>query len=450
MTRSGRRRVAVGVLVVLAAFAMVLALVVGYVRRAAVDSDQFANRATVALRDDSVRSLIAEQVTDQLVLRKASDLIAARPLIESVVSSVVGGRAFTGAFRAGVRDVHRAVFDGDQDTVTIALSDVGTMVAAALEVVQPSLARRMETTRRVEVVRRDVGNVSASVARVADRIRLLAALLFVVAIACAAAAMWLSADRRRTVVQLGIAVAVGGLLVIVAWDVGRAVAVGQVDGADARDAVGAVRDAFLGDLHTAGWIVAGSGAVVAAAAASLIRPIELGAPLRRAAGWITAEPARPVLRVVRGVALVAVGFVCLLARDAVLRVLVSVAGLYLIFAGVTAILWLVYQPRPERVEAGPERAAVAPSPRRRRLIAPAVAVVLIAAVVAAFIGSGGTTTAAPAAGPCNGHAALCDRSLPQVALAATHNSMSVPLPGWFSSEQDARSPSSCASASAGC
>jgi hypothetical protein len=90
-----------------------------------VDSDQFANRATVALRDDSVRSLIAEQVTDQLVLSKAIDLIAARPLIESIVSGVVGDRAFTGAFRAGVRDVHRAVFDRDQHTLTLTLADVG-------------------------------------------------------------------------------------------------------------------------------------------------------------------------------------------------------------------------------------------------------------------------------------------------------------------------------------
>ena len=75
---SAGRRIAVWSLVVLAVVATVLALLVGYVRRAAVDSDQFANRATVALRDPSVRSLVAEQVTDQLVLKQASDLIAAR------------------------------------------------------------------------------------------------------------------------------------------------------------------------------------------------------------------------------------------------------------------------------------------------------------------------------------------------------------------------------------
>src|SRR3954469_21998490 len=93
-------RAAVTTLVVVASAAILLAVVVGYVRRAAVDSDQFANRATVALRDDSVRSLVATQVTDELVLARQSDLIAARPIIQSVVASAVGGRAFTGAFRA--------------------------------------------------------------------------------------------------------------------------------------------------------------------------------------------------------------------------------------------------------------------------------------------------------------------------------------------------------------
>jgi len=433
---STRRRAAVGALVVLACLAIVLALLAGYVRRAGVDSDQFANRATVALRDESVRSLIAARVTDQLVLNKASDLLAARPLVESVVSSVVGGRAFTAAFRSGVRDVHRAVFDRDQQTLTLTLADVGTIVAAALEAVRPSVARRLETTRRVEVVRRDIGSVSATAARAADTIRLLAPLLLLVALLCAAGALWLSSDRRRTVVQLGVGAAAGGLLLIVAWDVGRALAVGHVDGPDARAAVGAVSDAFLRDLHTAAWILAGSGAVIAAAAASLIRPIELNTPLRRAAGWIGREPARPALRALRGGALVAVGLSLLLAHDAVLQALFTAAGLYLIFAGVSAILWLVYQPRPARGEPEPRGERVSAPARRRRLVAPLLATVLIAGAIVAFVGSGGTTTPAPAAGPCNGNSALCDRTLPEVALPATHNSMSVPLPGWYSSQQE--------------
>ena len=424
---------AVPVLVVVASVAILLALLVGYVDRAAVNSDQFANRATAALRDDSVRSLVAEHVTDELVLKRQSDLLAARPVIQSVVSSVVGGRAFTGAFRSGVRDVHRAVFDRDQHTLTLTAADVGTLVAAGLEAVQPTLARRMKTTQRVEVVRRDIGSVSTKAARTADTVRLLAPLLLLLAILAAAAAVYLSADRRRTVVHLGFGMAVAGTVLVVGLGIARSVVIDDVSGPESRAAVRAVWDAFLKDLRTAGWIVAGAGTVVAAAAASLIRPVNIDAPLRRFAAWITTDPTRPVTKAVRGVALVAVGLLFVLDRDAVLRLLFTAVGLYLIYAGVSAILWLIYQPRPEQAE----REVRAPGRvRRRTVVAGLVAAVLIVGAAGAFVGSGGTSTAAPAPGPCNGHDELCDRPLTDVALAATHNSMSVPLPGWFSAEQD--------------
>jgi hypothetical protein len=434
---SGRGRdVAVWALVVVACVAVVLALIFGYVRRAAVDSDQFANRATVALSNDSVRTLIAERVTDQIVLKKQADLIAARPLIESVVSSVVGGRAFTGAFRAGVRDAHRAIFDRDQDTLTLAVGDIGTIVAAALRVVQPSLADRVRTTTRVELVRRDIDSVSATAVHAADTVRLLAWLFLLLALGCAAGAIALARDRRRTVVRLGVGAAIGGLVLVVTLGVARAELVDRADSADARDTVGAVWDAFLGDLGTAAWILGGAGAVVAAAAASLIRPIEVDVPLRRAARWVTVQPTRPARRVGRGVALVAVGLIVLLERDAVLRLIFAAAGLYLIYAGVSAILWVVYRPRPERERRHPARAGAPHMRRGRALAAAGIAAVLILGAFGIFVGTGGTSTAAPAAVACNGSRALCSRPLDTVALPATHNSMSVPLPGWYSSQQD--------------
>ena len=96
--RAARRRAATArALVVLAAIFMVLALVAGYARRTIVDSDQFANRATAALRDESVRTVIAERVTDEVVLKRQADLLAARPLIEAAVSGIVGGGAFPGS-----------------------------------------------------------------------------------------------------------------------------------------------------------------------------------------------------------------------------------------------------------------------------------------------------------------------------------------------------------------
>ena len=130
-----------------ASLATVLALVCAYVQRVVVDSDQFANRATAALRDDSVRSLAAEKITDEVVLKQEADLIAARPLIESVASGIVGSSAFTGLFRSAVRDVHRSVFDRDRDTVTLTVADVGTLLAEGLRKVRPATADRLESDR---------------------------------------------------------------------------------------------------------------------------------------------------------------------------------------------------------------------------------------------------------------------------------------------------------------
>ena len=417
------------VLVVVASVAMLLAVVAVYARHAIINSDQFANRASAALGDDSVRTLIAERLTDQVILARHANLQAARPLIQSTAADVVGGGAFRGLFRSAVRDVHRAVIAQDQDTVTLTVADVGTVLAAALEQVRPGLARQLEEANRVALVHRDLDQLDSTIAGLVRALRTLALVLPVLALALVAAALWVAPDRRRAVVELGVGAAVAGVLLVVVLNLVRTAAIDRVNGADEQAAAGAIWDAYLGDLRTAGWILAGCGAVVAAAAASLIRPVDISVPLRRAASWVTGEPVRPAMRILRGAVIVAAGVVVILARDAVVQLVVTAAGVYLVYAGLTAILRVIYRP--------PEEGEARPRPRLpRRLIAIAIPVVLIVIGVGAFIGTGGVSSAAPAAGGCNGHDELCDRPFDEVALAATHNSMSAPLPDWFSTQQD--------------
>src|SRR5438034_7109741 len=70
-------------------------------------------------------------ITDQIVLNNA-DLIAARPAIESLASAIVGTRAFTNLFRSAVRDVHRALFDRDQDRKSPRLNSSHTVISYAV------------------------------------------------------------------------------------------------------------------------------------------------------------------------------------------------------------------------------------------------------------------------------------------------------------------------------
>jgi hypothetical protein len=424
-------------LVFLASVSVLLALLTGYARRAVMDSDQFANRATAALADEDVRNLVAQRVTDDVVLSKQGDLIAARPIIQSVASTVVGSQAFAGLFRAAVRDVHRAVFHRDRDTVTLTMSDVGSVLAGALQAVRPGLANQVRADKKVELLDEHLGSVTGDAVRVGDDVRIGFVVFGVLALLFAAGAIASAKDRRRAVSELGIGVAAAGVVLVVALAVARSYVAGAFDGEDEQAAARAVWDAFLGDLRTAAWVLAASGAIVAAAAASLIKPVDVEPALARLARWVTSEPERTWVRVARAAGFVALGVLVLANRAAVVDLLVTIAGVYLIFKGVEAILRLVYRPRAadereERVRAG-RRLRWRPS---RRTAVIAIAGLLVVAGAGLFAGSGGTSTSAPPLAGCNGHEELCDRPLTAVVLPATHNAMSVPLPGWFSSEQE--------------
>jgi hypothetical protein len=429
-----RRNLLARVLAVLAALALVLAVAASYIRSTVIDSGQFADRATVALHNPAVRSLITNTVTNDLVLHQAPNLIAAKPLIEGVVSSVVASNAFADLFRAGVNDVHRAVLHHDRNTVTLTVADVGTLAAGALDALKPQLAGQVRSTRLVRLIRDNIGTIPAKAMRIADDVQLLAVLLAIFAVLAAGGAVAVARDRRHACVELGIAVTVAGVLLLVVLAIGGQVARAQVTGGAARSAVGAVYNAFLDDLRTEAWIIAGIGAVFAAASSSLVRPVPIDAPLARAWRALVTEPGRPWVRALRGIALLAAGVFIVVEHQMTITILLTALGVYLIYSGVYVLLALINRPE------GGQAPVADPGARRSRTRALVAACVVVAvALVAAlggFFGSGGVTDAAPEPPPCNGSATLCNRSLPQIALAATHNSMSAPLPGWFSPEQE--------------
>ena len=94
-----------------------------------------------------------------------------------------------------------------------------------------------------------------------------------------------------------------------------------VDGAAAG-----VWDAYLGDLRAFGWLLAGTGAVVAAAAASLIAPVEIEGPLRMAWRMATTEPHTTSLRLIRAATLVAAGLLLIIKPLAALQIAVTLAA----------------------------------------------------------------------------------------------------------------------------
>ncbi len=299
---TGRRAAAV-VLAALAAVVLIGAVVGGYASRALFDSDQFAARAATALDNDAVAAEAATRVTDELVAAEPN-LVAVGPVLQSVVGGIISGGAFQDVFRAGVADLHRAVFEQDESTITLTLADIGATIRGALAAFDPKLARKIPPQQDLSLVDGELPEPLASVVSFADAFRWLPLLLLILAVVLGGIAVRLASDARHGWVALGTALSLAAVLAIVGLNAIKAIVLTSIDSSSGRDAADGVWGAFLGDLETALILVAACGAVIAAASSSLLRPIDVGAQLERAWGVATTVPEAPRWRAIRAVALI--------------------------------------------------------------------------------------------------------------------------------------------------
>ncbi len=419
------------VLTVVASALLLLGGLQLYASQALFDSGEFADRATGALREEPVRTAVADRLTDE-VLRVSPDAVAVRPVIEAAASGVVGSAPFQSLIRPVLSDVHASIFDPDSTTVALTLADAGVLLIDALGQIQPKLAKDipsdLEPTLLDFSTGEGAGGAFADLSQTAEANSSAAPVNLLIALVLFAAAVALAPDRRRAIVRIGLAIAAVGVLVVVGFYVGRALVGGQAGNDADAAALRTIWDAFLLDLRTWSIVLAAAGVVLAAAAASLIRPLDVAAPLRRAWETVSVTPATPGRRVIRAIALVAAGLVIVLARDTVIELAVVAVGLLVLYVGVAELL---------RLSMPAQAAPSAGAGWRPLRVAPSVYVTLIAVLVigggaglAILLAGGGSDTTAIRA--CNGHPELCDRPLDEVAFASTHNSMSAASePGWL-------------------
>jgi hypothetical protein len=429
----GTRRIAAATLAALAALALLVAVVAGYANDAFFDSQEFSERATAALGDEAVRIEVANRVTDDIVLNADQDLVAFRPLIEGVVDGVVGGSVFQSAFRAGVSDLHRAIFEQDTNTVTLTLADLGTVLRGAFEALRPQIAKQIPAAADLEVAEVETPAWVGDLVRIADNVVVAELILLGLALGLVVAALALHPDRRRTMVWLGTCVMIAGALGVVGLGGAKALVLAQADPGSARDALDGIWRAFVADLTKTLYLFAAAGAVMTAAASALFRPVDITAPLRVGVEWIARVPERRGLRLLRAVGLLITGILIVIRHEAFVDLLAIVAGLYVAYAGVAELMRMVLPAQP--AEAAEDRAKGG-----RALMATGIAAGLIVLAGSVFIGAGGAdeSPAAIATKGCNGGEQLCDRSLDEVAFPATHNAMSaVTNPGWLFGQQDA-------------
>jgi hypothetical protein len=414
------------VLLFLASLFIVLAVTAGYVRFELLDQDHFSARAASALENADVRAVLGREITDRVVLRTEPDLVAAKPLIEAAVAGIAGSEPFRALFEDGIRRVHSALLSGSS-RVSLDLRDAGVLVESAVGRLP---VRGLDNIQRdVAVQLGFVNQVTTTATETADRLRIATWVLIVAALLLAAGGLVLSADWRHALQVLGfsvtgMAVAVATVLAVARIALMRLASDREVD----RQAAGAVWDAFLGDLIGLLLLVAAFATMVAAAVATRASLPSLVPAL--ADGWrlVSRTPRRPVWRVARALGLVIAGGLTVAQPRGALRVLAIVAGLFVLYVGVAELLGVARARRAARAEIGRRDIAAA--------LAPAGIGVIAVGCLLLFLSSGGAT--APAVvrtAACNGHVELCSRTLDEVAIPATHNSMSTAADGWFSSLQ---------------
>lgn len=405
------------------------------------NSARFADHAQVALQEPEVRDVVSDRLGDFVVNELAEDAVAVRPLIDSISGIVIESAAFQRLFRSAVLQTHRALIDGDADSAVLTIANVGIIVSQGLRQLAPDVGKQIPESFDDALLQ--VANFK-SVQGLSDAAKLshdLSLYLVLLAIALLVAAFAISVDRLRSVGRLGISLILGGGLIVAVYFIVRffalrpAIRGGVVD----RQVGELIWDAFVSDLLTIAVLMIGLGFVLSV----VVDGVLSGVPVQdRVRSFVDRVQSPESIRARIGWALVTVAFGLWLALSPL-----QAAGFALTMIGVLVVaiglqeLALIAAPNAmsdSSVAAAAELRGQRKKYARIAAVAAIGAMVTVTIVGAVHIGGGlqslGLTRGS---GACNGDVELCDRPLNEVAIAATHNSMSVASsPNWLFPSQE--------------
>ncbi len=427
------------VLAIVGALLTLVGALLLYARTDIVDQEGFAGHAAEALADDEVREVVATELVVQLIERGSADLVAARPLLESVVDTVVETRQFRDIFRQAAIEANRLLFVREKRNVALDLADSLEIIRFALRSVSPEAANAIPESVDLTLAKLGEREFAKQSLVIADKIRLFGIVAPLLALLTLIASVVAAPDRRAGVLRAALAVSAAGTVLAIAMIVIRARIVAGVVGEDeltdeqVQGAIGGILDAFGGDLFAWALLLALGGLVIAGAAAAL-DPEHTDDPVLILRRRIAERPRTTAGRALRGVLAVGVGLFVALEPEDALAIAGLLAGAYLVYFGSGELL-LLLQPRGADPGAGREQ-------RRRQLLrtgifaAVAVAAVAVALVLITSGESGRQPATANPEGGCNGSPGLCRLRINEVAFAGTHNSFSAAdSPEWFITNQ---------------
>jgi hypothetical protein len=435
MTARRRRRAGIA-LVVLTALLLAATAVCGYVRSALVDEHEFSARATSALENADVRSVVADRVVDGLTRNVVPDVLTVRPLVVPAVAALVNTSPFRRLFAQALSDRHRALING-HTSFRFEIPLGKGVVFESLQSVAPRIAGAIPRDLRVPVVRLDPQTFELAGARFLTGVAGLWWPLLILSALAAAGCAVLAGGTRSALLYLGIALAGAGLIVAAAvagldaFVVAHASHAADLSEPVERAAVHALWDALFADLRSAALLAALGGALVTVLAAGTVSRRLPGALWERGRRGLSSP--RPAARLARGAGLIALGAALVLAPGLVGRVVLLAGGVLIALTGAAQLSG----------GGGEERPAAAPaSATPLPLIGAIAAVLAITAVAAAIVlpaprAPGPVADALASAGACNGSRALCGRRLNEVVFPTTHNAFAAAdEPGWLFANQN--------------
>ena len=351
----------------IAALLLTLALVLSYAGRAFLRAEPFADRAVAVLRDESVRADVADHLTGAIIRAGNGNLDAVRPLIRPIAGAVVASQPFAALLRRGLLEAHRGLVGGGGGTVFVNVADAGVLLEGVLSRLAPEAARRIDSERVVTLLSIHPGAFLKDVVWTAHQLYVAAWVLAVIALLIAAALLWRSVDRRAAARRLGVGLLTGGVVVVVIYVVGGAVA-GQIAPPGRGATVRAVWRGFLHGLYIEGLMLAAAGAIVVALAAGDVRRTSAADLFADARSVLSGGAIGSRRQALASLALVIAGLAILLEPGPALTLAALAAGLYVFARGVQGLVRLTsHAPTAAR---GVSAATAAAGQRARRYGAP--------------------------------------------------------------------------------
>lgn len=253
----------------LASVAILVTLLAQYAHVLA-DSSSFSNDAVRVVHSPAVESLIVDTVTRRVLGAVRGDT-SLEPTIRDAVRQGLSNGQVTGEIRAAAASLQSQLVSGQANVLSLTLPGIGSVVASIIESTSPQAAEAVRGVGTVTVLDVPVPHSAALAIHDLAVLGRDSSLLIVFSVAMAVLALILSADRRRTIIGLGLGAAVSGLLAVAVFYLGRALSVSQFAAPTARTAARAAWDVYLGGLQSSGLVLAGIGAAVAVVAALLPR-----------------------------------------------------------------------------------------------------------------------------------------------------------------------------------